>query len=188
MGRYTTVQTFSDQDAKGAAVVYNAASEPTAAPAAVANGASEPKDASKLHINRVDNVSGSSAGAGSGEFHTYRASRRREMERVAAMEKRYKENKAQQEFETKRKRNAEEFEAKMQKRAEKRRRRKERAKSKAMDDAREEHEEEQKEETSADKEQQVPETPGGVPEIPNDGSFLERMLALQKQKEESGEK
>lgn len=119
------------------------------------------------------------------------------MERVEAMEQRYKENKAQQEFEAKRKRSAEEFDAKMQKRAEKRRRRKERAKAKALDGVQEEHEEEQKEEKkeeeedttgSADKEKQVPETPGGVPEIPNDGSFLEKMLTLQKQKAESEEK
>ncbi|KAJ8579033.1 hypothetical protein ON010_g172 [Phytophthora cinnamomi] len=185
MGRYTTVQTFSDQDAQGAAVA-----EP--APAAAAN---EPKDAAKFHVNRVDNVSGSSAGAGSGDFHTYRAARRREMERVAAMEQRYKQNKAQQEFEAKRKRNAEEFDAKMQKRADKRRRRKERAKAKALDGAREdggEEQEQEEKETSGDKQEQekekeqeqVPETSGGVPEIPNDGSFLEKMLALQKQMDE----
>ncbi|GMF41195.1 unnamed protein product [Phytophthora fragariaefolia] len=170
MGRYTTVQTFSDQDAQGAAVAYDAERAPAAA-----NDAEKPKDADKVRINRVENVSGSSAGAGSGEFHT-------EMERVAAMEQRYKANKAQQEFEAKRKRNAEEFDAKMQKRADKRRRRKERVKAKALDAAREEEEQKEGEKTSADKEQ-VPDTPGGVPEIPNDGSFLEKMLALQKQKD-----
>lgn len=109
------------------------------------------------------------------------------MERVATMEQRYKENKAQQDFEATRKRNTEEFEAKVQKRAEKRRRRKERAKAKALDGVQEEvkgeKEEEEKKKDSADKKEQVPETPGGVAEIPNDGSFLERMLALQKQKD-----
>ncbi|KAF2665747.1 hypothetical protein BT63DRAFT_417282 [Microthyrium microscopicum] len=34
----------------------------------------------------VTNVAGSSAGAGSGEFHVYKASRRRELERVRGME------------------------------------------------------------------------------------------------------
>ncbi|KAG7396398.1 hypothetical protein PHYBOEH_002318 [Phytophthora boehmeriae] len=183
MGRYTTTQTFSDQDAQGAAVSYDAAatpSESSTAPAAT----DKPKkgDDSKLQINRVDNVSGSSAGAGSGDFHTYRAARRREMERVAKMEERYLENKAQQEFETKRKRKAEEFEAKMNKKADKRRRRKERAKARSMGDGQDE--EGQKEtNTKHAKRESVPETPGGVAEIPNDGSFLEKMLAMQKAKE-----
>ncbi|EEY65892.1 uncharacterized protein PITG_03422 [Phytophthora infestans T30-4] len=175
MGRYTSVQTFSDQDAQGAAVAYDA----TSSAATTSATSSDTKDG-KLHVNRVENVSGSSAGAGSGDFHTYRASRRREMERVAAMEQRYKENKEQQEFEAKRKRNAEEFEAKMHKRAEKRRRRKERAKARDLDG--------EDEEKTTGKKEQVPETPGGVPEIPNDGSFLEKMLALQKEKEKSEEK
>ncbi|KAH7479160.1 hypothetical protein PRIC1_009288 [Phytophthora ramorum] len=171
MGRYTT---FSDQDANGAAL-RDELPAPAAPVPSPASDAKDHKDPGRLQINRVENVAGSTAGAGSGEFHTYRASRRREMERVALMEQRYKDSKAQQEFETKRKRNADEFEANMHKRAEKRRRRKERAKAKAMDA-------EQKEETSAHKKEQVPETPGGVPEIPNDGSFLARMLALQKEK------
>ncbi|RLN94418.1 hypothetical protein BBJ28_00011169 [Nothophytophthora sp. Chile5] len=231
MGRYTTVQTFSDQDAKGAAVAYDATSSsapPSSAAASVPAGADGAgakaqggkDDASKFHLNRVDNVSGSSAGAGSGDFHMYRAARRRyeslrrnlplgtrylqviaasnsdmsswnrEMERVAQMEQRYAETKAQREFEEKRKRSLEEFEAKVQKRAEKRRRRKERAKANALSQEPDEGEEQaaSKEETEKEtkvvaREKQVPETPGGVPEIPNDGSFLERMLAMQKQQQ-----
>ncbi|KAK1948194.1 PRKR-interacting protein 1 [Phytophthora citrophthora] len=175
MGRYTSTQTFSDQDAQGAAVAYNAAAADSSATAIPVSGVKD----DKLHVNRVDNVSGSSAGAGSGDFHTYRAARRREMERVAEMEQRYKENKAQRDFDDKRKRSADEFDAKMLKRAEKRRRRKERSKAKALDAV---QEEEKKEEPTEDKKEQVPETPGGVPEIPNDGSFLEKMLALQKKK------
>ncbi|CAI5712369.1 unnamed protein product [Hyaloperonospora brassicae] len=184
MGRYTTTQTFSDQDAQGAAVPYASAATTSSAPSdASAAPTHDAKDAAGLRVKRVDNVSGSGAGAGSGDFHTYRASRRREMERVAAMEQRYKQNKAQQEFEERRKRNAEEFQAKAEKRAAKRRRRKERAKALAMggdSDGRKANENE------ASAEQKVPvlETPGGVPEIPNDGSFLEKMLALQKEQEE----
>ncbi|TDH64800.1 uncharacterized protein CCR75_002138 [Bremia lactucae] len=170
MGRYTTVQTFSDQDAQVATVAYDATvkeKEPSGTTSEIKDG--------KLHVNRVDNVSGSSAGAGSGEFHSYRAARRREMERVAVMEKRYNDKKAQQEFEAERKRKAEEFEAKMRKRTEKRKRRRKRGKAKNFDqevvDMREKTMEE------------APETPGGVTEIPNDGSFLEKMLALQQEKE-----
>ncbi|CAH0489387.1 unnamed protein product [Peronospora farinosa] len=188
MGRYTTMQTFSDQDAQGAAVPYTSAATPYDSVDAVVPTTSDLKD-TKLRVNRVENVSGSGAGAGSGEFHTYRAARRREMERIEVLEQRYKQNKAQQEFEATRKRKSEEFEAKVQKRAEKRRQRKERAKLKALDAVQEEEKTNEKEkEDSVNKEEQMPETPGGVAEIPNDGSFLEKMLALQKKKEKMEEK
>ena len=47
----------------------------------------------------VANVQGSSAGAGSGEFHVYKASRRREYERIRQMEEELKKEKDQEEFE-----------------------------------------------------------------------------------------
>lgn len=50
----------------------------------------------------VNNVQGSSSGAGSGEFHVYKASRRREYERVALMEAKNLEEKEQLEFQFKR--------------------------------------------------------------------------------------
>jgi hypothetical protein len=80
MGRYTTVQTISDKDAQGAAVAYDAVATGAEAPAATAAPTPSSGDTaggSKPRTNRVDNVSGSSAGAGSGDFHTYRAARRR---------------------------------------------------------------------------------------------------------------
>lgn len=113
------------------------------------------------------------------------------------MEKTHAEKKLQAEFELKRKRNLEEFESRAQKQAEKRRRRKDRAKAKAMDDAAEQDEETvtAKRDTKAakleddDKPKVKPtEMPGGVPEIPNDGSFLEMMLAMQKQKQGKADK
>lgn len=50
----------------------------------------------------VANVQGSSAGAGSGEFHVYKASRRREYERLRAMDDEVKKEEDEREF-TKRK-------------------------------------------------------------------------------------
>ncbi|KAI4164498.1 MAG: hypothetical protein LQ342_001811 [Letrouitia transgressa] len=50
----------------------------------------------------VANVQGSSAGAGSGEFHVYKASRRREYERVKLMDEQLAREKADAEFEARR--------------------------------------------------------------------------------------
>lgn len=46
----------------------------------------------------IANVQGSSAGAGSGEFHVYKASRRREYERIKLMEEELKKEKDEIEF------------------------------------------------------------------------------------------
>ena len=51
----------------------------------------------KIETQKVDNVSGSSAGAGSGDFHTYRHARRREMFRVAKLKHDAKEDAANEE-------------------------------------------------------------------------------------------
>src|SRR5579862_5377810 len=50
----------------------------------------------------VANVQGSSAGAGSGEFHVYKASRRREYERLRLMEEEVRREKEKDEFERRR--------------------------------------------------------------------------------------
>ncbi|OTA91370.1 hypothetical protein M434DRAFT_397207 [Hypoxylon sp. CO27-5] len=47
----------------------------------------------------VTNVQGSSAGAGSGEFHVYKASRRREYERLRRMDEEVAQERAREEFE-----------------------------------------------------------------------------------------
>ncbi|PNY25137.1 PRKR-interacting protein 1 [Tolypocladium capitatum] len=50
----------------------------------------------------VTNVQGSSAGAGSGEFHVYKASRRREYERLRGMDDQLRREKEQEVFEKER--------------------------------------------------------------------------------------
>ena len=70
----------------------------------------------------VANVQGSSAGAGSGEFHVYKASRRREYERIKMMDEEVAREKAEEEFEKRReelKRKDEEKTGKNRKRREK---------------------------------------------------------------------
>jgi len=46
-----------------------------------------PKDGPQIKVERINNASGSTAGAGSGDFHQYRIQRRRERARVIQMEK-----------------------------------------------------------------------------------------------------
>ncbi|MCJ1275421.1 hypothetical protein MMC21_003224 [Puttea exsequens] len=74
----------------------------------------------------VANVQGSSAGAGSGEFHVYKASRRREYERLRVMDEENVREKADEEFEKKR----EETKKKDEEKTGKNRKRREKAKNK----------------------------------------------------------
>ncbi|KAG0226708.1 hypothetical protein BGX31_007186 [Mortierella sp. GBA43] len=83
-------------------------------------GNKEPKD-------YVKNVQGSSAGAGSGEFHVYRAGRRREYSRLRNMELASKEERDQFEYEERMNAKRAEDDEKTDKNRAKRHRRKQRA-------------------------------------------------------------
>ncbi|KAH7366735.1 hypothetical protein B0T11DRAFT_273992 [Plectosphaerella cucumerina] len=76
----------------------------------------------------VTNVQGSSAGAGSGEFHVYKAARRREYERLRAMDDEVKTERATEDFERQRAEKAAADEERTRKNREKREKKKNRAK------------------------------------------------------------
>lgn len=63
----------------------------------------------------VANVQGSSAGAGSGEFHVYKASRRREYERLRLMDEEVEKEEKDREFEERREKARKEEEEKLSK-------------------------------------------------------------------------
>ncbi|KAI6040352.1 DUF1168-domain-containing protein, partial [Pisolithus marmoratus] len=78
----------------------------------------------------MKNVQGSSAGAGSGEFHVYKAGRRREYERLKIMEESARKVLKTAEFERKRKEAEEHAEARTAKNRARRQKKKERLKAK----------------------------------------------------------
>ncbi|EJU04464.1 DUF1168-domain-containing protein [Dacryopinax primogenitus] len=81
----------------------------------------------------MKNVQGSSAGAGSGEFHVYKQNRRREYERIKMMEEQSEKETAIREFEQRRAEREAEAESKTAKNRAKRLKRKERGKGSMSD-------------------------------------------------------
>jgi len=77
----------------------------------------------------MKNVQGSSAGAGSGEFHVYKASRRREYERLKMLGDEARKEAELSEFEEKRRQREKEAEAKTAKNRAKRQKKKERTRT-----------------------------------------------------------
>ncbi|CAE6419285.1 unnamed protein product [Rhizoctonia solani] len=82
----------------------------------------------------MKNVQGSSAGAGSGEFHVYKQSRRREYERLKMMEEESKKEQETAEFEARKREREAQSEAKTAKNRAKRQKKKSRAMGKAVQD------------------------------------------------------
>mmetsp|Transcript_29694 Transcript_29694/g.28550 ORF Transcript_29694/g.28550 Transcript_29694/m.28550 type:complete len:226 (-) Transcript_29694:118-795(-) len=97
MGRYTTVQSYTDNNPNMRAVSYEQAKGGVASgnkeAAAASAGAPRP--------DKVFNPYGSTAGAGSSEFHVYRHARTREMIRMSQLDEEEKEKNLEQEYQNK---------------------------------------------------------------------------------------
>ena len=109
----------------------------------------------RVKIDKVDNVMGSQAGAGSGDFHMYRGHRRTEMLRVERMDKNAAVDAADDEHAARVAAKRKECEDRTARNAAKRRKKKE---NKAKRDA-------------------VHQGTGGAAPLPSDGSFLARAKA-----------
>lgn len=103
MGRYTTVQAFKDTDTRVPALSYEVATGRVADEETgelVDKNPTKPEELYDEHgrkkglTEKVVNAYGSTAGAGSGEYHTYRHARDREnarLERLASAAKKKEE-------------------------------------------------------------------------------------------------
>lgn len=112
MGRYSSVQAYADNNTNTRVVPYEQATGGVAAPKAV-------------RAEKVTNPYGSTAGAGSGEFHVYRHARARELERWKTLDEEEREHLMRQDFEKQLEENKMEEEARTAKRRKKRQRQKE---------------------------------------------------------------
>ncbi|CAJ1934005.1 unnamed protein product [Cylindrotheca closterium] len=113
MGRYSSVQSYADNNKAVRTIPYDQAT-----------GSAEPKKG-KVVVEKVSNPYGSTAGAGSGEFHIYRHARAREMERWKNIDEQERAIKAEREFEQSIHQAKTEEERKTDKRRKKRQREKE---------------------------------------------------------------
>lgn len=183
MGRYTSVQAFADNNANMRTVSYDQAA-----------GAAAQKTGDKsAKPEKVSNPYGSTAGAGSGEFHVYRHARAREMARWKQLNEEEREQLLDQEYAEKIGQNQTEEEKRTEQRRKKRQRQKEAKKRKKnlklagvvnqeveedFDQAEEEFSytpisEANKNETTEEENKEAKPCP--QPTFANDGSFLEQM-------------
>jgi hypothetical protein len=116
MGRYSSVQAYADNNPNMRQIQYN-------------QEAKEPKAGSSssgaVKVEKVVNPYGSTAGAGSGEFHVYRHARAREMARMKGLDDEEEEQKDEAEHQQK----LEGWKTEEQKRLEKKRKKRARGKS-----------------------------------------------------------
>lgn len=113
MGRYTSVQVVSDQNNK----IINDKIASASAISSQNNRIEEKEVKKRLVVEKVHNVTGSTAGANSGEFDVYRATRRRELNRLNGIELEQKAAAEAREYAAKIARNKEEADARTAKNA-----------------------------------------------------------------------
>eukprot|EP00389_Voromonas_pontica_P000041 GDKH01000064.1.p1 GENE.GDKH01000064.1~~GDKH01000064.1.p1 ORF type:complete len:201 (-),score=31.90 GDKH01000064.1:165-767(-) len=87
---------------------------------------------SKVKLEKVSNVWGSCAGAGSDFFHIYRKHRTVELERLKQLDEEWEDKIEQEEYQKRRLERADEVEAKNQRKAEKRKRRRDNKKKRGV--------------------------------------------------------
>ena len=119
MGRYTTSRSYGEGNT--AAVAIEDVQKGTAQ---VAEGMKNYNPDSQVDLTTIKtvSVSGSTAGAGSGDFHAYRNVRRREMMRCERLEAAYEEKQANEEYDERVDKRKFEMEEKAKKKREKRQR------------------------------------------------------------------
>lgn len=113
MGRYSSVQAYADNNANMRSIPYDQAV-----------GSAEAK-AGPVTAEKVNNPYGSTAGAGSGDFHVYRHARAREAERWKQMNQEEREKELEDEYQKKLEANRMEEEQRTAQRRKKRQRHKE---------------------------------------------------------------
>mmetsp|Transcript_16387 Transcript_16387/g.24165 ORF Transcript_16387/g.24165 Transcript_16387/m.24165 type:complete len:247 (-) Transcript_16387:383-1123(-) len=119
MGRYTTVQAYSDNNPNMRSVAYD---QVTGANKVAEGGTAK---SGSVKPEKVVNPYSSTAGAGSGEFHVYRHARAREIARLESLDRAEEEELAEQEFQTKISANEKQDRERTDKRRKKRQREKE---------------------------------------------------------------
>ena len=98
MGRYSSVQTYADNNAGMRKVPYEQATGGAAAASAGTSSSTVQKQTAVVQPEKVVNPYGSTAGAGSGDFHVYRHARNRELKRQHDMEQSAEEQEAEEKF------------------------------------------------------------------------------------------
>lgn len=202
MGRYSSVQAYADNHAGVRKVTYEQAS-------AAGGGGGEAAAKASVQPEKVVNPYGSTAGAGSGDFHVYRHARNRELQRQQHMDLTAAEQEAEELFQNEQAKNKEWEESRTAKRRKKRERQKNVKKRKLnlakaginmngfVDSTEDQSEDDEFQYTpgealatvvvggmSDDSKACATCTETQISAIPNDGSFLEMMKLQQEQQKQ----